>query len=233
MNSSPPQLVLGDLGDRRPRCASGTITRLIPARWAASDFSLSPPTGSTWPVSVISPVIATSLSDRACRETSEASATAIATPGGGAVLRHRAGGNVDVEVVARRTSPRRRSGRDLADVAADVGERRLRRLAHHVAELAGDRQLARRRASRSPRRRAPRRRSASRRARWRRPARGCGGGPRRSSGAGRAARGPASPRSAACRFGLALGDLARDLAADGADLALEVADARPRACTPR
>ena len=43
-----------------PSLRAGTITRLIPARWAASDFSFSPPIGSTWPVSVISPVIATS-----------------------------------------------------------------------------------------------------------------------------------------------------------------------------
>ena len=38
---------------------------------------------------------------------------------------------------------------------------------------------------------------------------------------------------AALPSSLALGDLAGDLAADGADLALEVADARPRGCTPR
>ena len=34
--------------------------RARPLRWAASAFSFSPPIGSTWPVSVISPVIATS-----------------------------------------------------------------------------------------------------------------------------------------------------------------------------
>ncbi len=64
---------------------SGTITRLIPARWAASDFSFSPPTGSTWPVSVTSPVIATSL-DTGWPLTSEASAVAIATPADGPSL---------------------------------------------------------------------------------------------------------------------------------------------------
>ena len=44
----------------RPRCARGASTRLMPARCAASAFSFRPPIGSTWPVSVISPVIAMS-----------------------------------------------------------------------------------------------------------------------------------------------------------------------------
>ena len=39
---------------------SGAITRLIPARWAASAFSFRPPIGSTLPASVTSPVIAVS-----------------------------------------------------------------------------------------------------------------------------------------------------------------------------
>ena len=54
----------------------------MPARCAASDFSFTPPIGSTWPVSVTSPVIATSLrTGRAL--ISEASATTIATPADG------------------------------------------------------------------------------------------------------------------------------------------------------
>src|SRR4029453_2776406 len=54
----------------------------MPARWAASDFSLRPPIGSTWPVRVTSPVIATSF--RTGRfEISEASAVAIAMPAEG------------------------------------------------------------------------------------------------------------------------------------------------------
>ena len=58
---------------------------LDPARWAASDFSLIPPIGSTCPVSVISPVIA--VSDETARpEISEDSATAIATPAEGPSL---------------------------------------------------------------------------------------------------------------------------------------------------
>ena len=51
----------------------------MPSRWAASAFSLSPPIGSTWPVRVISPVIATSArTGRPVR--SEASAVTMAMP---------------------------------------------------------------------------------------------------------------------------------------------------------
>src|SRR4029453_7816715 len=65
-----------------PPVRPGTIPRLIPARCAASDFSLMPPIGSTWPVSVISPVIATSLATGPPL-ISDASAVAIATPADG------------------------------------------------------------------------------------------------------------------------------------------------------
>ncbi|MNC89246.1 hypothetical protein D3C83_51520 [compost metagenome] len=52
---------------------------VIPARSAASTFSLTPPIGSTRPRKLISPVIATSL--RTAREvSSEDNATNIATP---------------------------------------------------------------------------------------------------------------------------------------------------------
>ena len=58
---------------------AGRITVDIPARSAASTFSLTPPIGSTRPRKEISPVIATSLrTGRAVR--SDASATNIATP---------------------------------------------------------------------------------------------------------------------------------------------------------
>ena len=40
--------------------SSGISTMRMPPRCAASSFSFSPPIGSTWPRSVISPVIATS-----------------------------------------------------------------------------------------------------------------------------------------------------------------------------
>ena len=78
--------------------SAGAITVRMPLRWAASAFSFSPPIGSTWPVSVISPVIATS--ERTGRpDSSDASAVTIATPGARTVLGDRPGGHVDVDVV--------------------------------------------------------------------------------------------------------------------------------------
>src|SRR6185312_2701049 len=57
----------------------GSITVLMPARSAASTFSLTPPIGSTSPRRLISPVIATSL--RTARDVrSDVSAMNIATP---------------------------------------------------------------------------------------------------------------------------------------------------------
>ena len=57
----------------------------MPARRAASTFSLTPPIGSTSPVSVISPVMAVSLR-AGCLVYIEASAVAIATPAEGPSL---------------------------------------------------------------------------------------------------------------------------------------------------
>ena len=124
-----------------PSLRSGTITRLIPARCAASDFSFRPPIGSTWPVRVTSPVIATSL--RTGRPLiSEASATVIATPAEGPSLGTAPAGTwMWMSCSANQSSSS--SGAISLPVAAHVGERRLRRLLHHVAELAGDRQPAR------------------------------------------------------------------------------------------
>jgi hypothetical protein len=51
---------LGGKSSVSARFSLGAITRLIPARWAASAFYFRPPIGSTLPVSVISPVIAVS-----------------------------------------------------------------------------------------------------------------------------------------------------------------------------
>ena len=60
----------------------GRITSRMPTRRAASTFSLMPPTGSTRPDSVISPVIA--MSPRTGRPvSSDASAVAIVTPADG------------------------------------------------------------------------------------------------------------------------------------------------------
>ena len=58
------------------------ITSVSPARCAASTLSRTPPIWSTWPVSVISPVIATSL-DTGSPRTSETSAVAIVIPADG------------------------------------------------------------------------------------------------------------------------------------------------------
>ena len=61
---------------------AGRMTSRMPTRRAASTFSLMPPTGSTRPESVISPVIA--MSPRTGRfESSEQSATTIVTPADG------------------------------------------------------------------------------------------------------------------------------------------------------
>ena len=58
---------------------SGSSTRLMPARCAASTFSLRPPIGSTRPRSEISPVIATSWRTR-MPVSSDTSAVNIVTP---------------------------------------------------------------------------------------------------------------------------------------------------------
>src|SRR3569623_1578993 len=67
------------------RLRSGRMTRLMPARWAARNFSLMPPTGSTRPRSVISPVMATSLRT-GFPVSKDAMATNIVTPAEGPSL---------------------------------------------------------------------------------------------------------------------------------------------------
>ena len=77
-----PARVSGGSSSRSLSFSRGKMTRLSPARCAASDFSRMPPIGSTWPVSVISPVMPTSSATGSLR-TSEASAVAIVTPAEG------------------------------------------------------------------------------------------------------------------------------------------------------
>ena len=73
------------------------MTRLIPARCAATTFSLIPPTGSTNPLRLISPVIAVSL--RTVRSVrSETSAMNIATPALGPSFGVGAGRHMDMDV---------------------------------------------------------------------------------------------------------------------------------------
>ena len=55
-----PVLTSGGSSARSGSLRAGRMNFLIPCRRAASTFSRMPPTGSTRPLSVISPVIATS-----------------------------------------------------------------------------------------------------------------------------------------------------------------------------
>ena len=76
---------------------AGSITVVMPARSAASTFSLMPPTGSTSPRRLISPVIAMSLrTGRAGQQRGQRDEHR--DPRARAVLRDRAGRHVDVDV---------------------------------------------------------------------------------------------------------------------------------------
>ncbi len=114
------------------RLRSGSTTRLMPARWAASTFSLMPPTGSTVPRRVISPVIATSPRTRR-PVSSDTSATVIDDARRGPVLRHGALRHVQVDVRLLEVD----GDAEILDVRAHPRQTRARRLLHHVAELAG------------------------------------------------------------------------------------------------
>ena len=93
-----------------------------------------PPTGSTLPRSVISPVIARSLRTGRPRG-QRGQRRRHRHAGRRAVLGHRAGRDVEVDRLARED---RRVDAERLGVRADVGQRRLRALAHHVAEHAGE-----------------------------------------------------------------------------------------------
>ena len=112
----------------------------MPARCAPSTFSFTPPIGSTRPRSVISPVIATSLPHRPARHRAETSAVAIATPADGPSFGIAPAGTWTWTSI----EPSRSSGIcSVARVRRRVGQRRARRLLHHVAELAGEDQRRR------------------------------------------------------------------------------------------
>ena len=70
---------LSGISSRSLRFRAGSMIVLIPARRAASDFSLTPPMGSTRPRKLISPVMATSLLTRRF-VSSETSDIKMATP---------------------------------------------------------------------------------------------------------------------------------------------------------
>ena len=108
------------------------------ARRAANIFSLMPPTGSTFPRSVISPVIAT-LRLTGVFGQNGYHGHGHGDTGGGAVFGNRPFGNVNVEIVF---------GKDilfdleLASPGARVGKSRLGGLLHDFTELAGENQIA-------------------------------------------------------------------------------------------
>ena len=110
----------------------------IELRCAATAFSLSPPIGSTRPRSVISPVIATS--PRTGMPVSALTiAVAIAMPADGPSFGVRAGRNVHVQIAL---AMKLAIDAEHAGARARVAQRRARRLLHHVAERAGELQLA-------------------------------------------------------------------------------------------
>ena len=115
----------------------GRITSVSPMRWAASTFCLTPPIGSARPCRVTSPVMATVL--RIGRPVSRLTiAVVIARPADGPSLGTAPAGTWTWKLW------RAACGIDaqLGGVGADVGERDLRRLLHHVTQLAGEGELA-------------------------------------------------------------------------------------------
>ena len=116
----------------------GSTTVRIPARSAASAFSRTPPTGSTRPRSVTSPVIATSWRT-GMPVASETSAVAIVTPADGPSFGIAPAGTCTwISWRASSASSRPSSAsRQRAKVSAACA-----RLLHHVAELAGQHEPA-------------------------------------------------------------------------------------------
>jgi hypothetical protein len=117
---------------------AGSITRVMPAAAAATTFSLMPPTGSTRPRRLISPVIAVSL--RTVRPvSSDTSAMNIATPALGPSF-----GVAPAGTCTWMSLVLEQGGIDAEDyrLVLHEAERRLRAFLHDVAELAGEDQLA-------------------------------------------------------------------------------------------
>ncbi len=117
---------------------NGTKTSVSPARWAASSFCLSPPIGRTRPLRVTSPVIPTS--ERTGRPVaSDVRAVTIVMPAEGPSFGTAPAGTC--RWIAR--SRRGRVDAQRLGVGADEGERDLRGLLHHLAELTGEGQPGR------------------------------------------------------------------------------------------
>ena len=111
----------------------------MPMRRAASIFSRMPPTGSTSPDNVISPVIATSERTGTPRA-ADTIAVAIVTPGRRAVLGDGAGRHVDVDVLLAQEL---RRDAEVAGVLPDVRQRGARGFLHDAAQLTGQDHLTR------------------------------------------------------------------------------------------
>src|ERR1700678_348363 len=126
------------------RFSAGRMMVVTPARRAARNFSLMPPTGSTLPLRVISPVMAVS-GRTGVSVNSETSTVVMVTPADGPSLgiappgeRARLGGlprrHVNVQIdLAREVFVQTHAGR----VRSHPGQRRLHRLLHHLADLPG------------------------------------------------------------------------------------------------
>ena len=160
----------------------GRITRRIPARCAASTFSLIPPTGRT---AAAQRDLAGHGQVRADRlpAPSDASAVRIATPADGPSLGIAPAGTCRWTVVRSNTPGSIPSSRG---VRPDEREGRLGALPHHVAQHPGqDQPLVAARHAASPRRTARRRPTGSRRGRSPRRAGRSARRPRRRTGAAR------------------------------------------------
>ena len=117
----------------RARCRSGSPRRSDPARCAASSFCFSPPIGSTRPCNVTSPVMPTpAFTGRPV--TSDATAVVIVMPADGPSFGIAPDGTCKWNL---RCSNASLGHAELLGVGPHERQRDLRRLRHHVAELAG------------------------------------------------------------------------------------------------
>ncbi len=104
---------------------------LSPARCAASTFSLMPPTGNTCPRRVISPVMARSARMRR-PVSNDVKRGRHGHAGAGAILWLRARRHMQVDIALVEDSL---VITQLLGVAAHIGQRRLRALLHHITQL--------------------------------------------------------------------------------------------------
>ncbi len=114
--------------------------RAMPARWAPSTFSFTPPMGSTRPRGAGSPpVMARSPRDRRRDERALSRARAMVTPAEGPSLGMAPAGTWTWIVLAHEPFA---GHAELGGAGAGVRERRAAALLHHLAELAGEHEVA-------------------------------------------------------------------------------------------